>query len=155
MSLYIELLNQNPTAGHYQFGMVRQFSPEEIRETIQSLLADPSRHHLAHALGDAGMALYPDSEDMLTISGYLAVLRQDWPQVVEYLQNLLEIRAGRTDAATYLTLVRALQMRLDPIAALKVAQEGLRHHPEHPGLLAETTALTGIAHVLSLQKLAH
>ncbi len=155
MSLYFELLNQNPTAGHYQFGMVKQFSPQEIRETIQTLLVDPSRNHLAHALGDAGMALYPESEDMLAISGYLAVIRQDWAQVVEYLQALLEIRAERTDAATYLTLVRALQIRLDPVSALKVAQEGLRHHPEHEGLLAETGALTGMAHALSMQKLAH
>jgi len=155
MSLFVELLIQNPTAGHYQFGMVKQFSPQEIRETIQSLLTDPSRHQLAHALGDAGMALHPESEDMLAISGYLAVMRQDWLQVVEYLQGLLEIRAERTDAATYLTLVRALQMRLDPVAALRIAQEGLHHHPEHPGLLAETSALTGMAHALSMQKLAH
>lgn len=155
MSLYIELVKQNPIAGHYQFGMVKQFSPQEIRETIQVLLADPERHPLAHALGDAGMALHPDSEDMLTINAYLALMRQDWLHVVEHLQALLEIRAERTDASTYLTLVRALQMRLDPIAALHVAQEGLRHHPEHPALLAEQTALTGMAHTLAAQTLAH
>jgi hypothetical protein len=47
---------------------VSKFSPMEIREAIQSLVIE-GKDSLANALGDAGLSLYPDSEDILAITG--------------------------------------------------------------------------------------
>ena len=73
---------------------VSRFAPEEIREAIQALMGQ-DRDALAYALGDAGLALYPESEDILAITSLLSVVREDWPQAVDLLKQLMERQAGR------------------------------------------------------------
>lgn len=153
MSLYQHLIEQAQTAVFFSQDMIKRFEPLEIRVTIQALLANPEHHELAHALGDAGIALFPEDEDMLTVNGFLAVLRQDWAQVIEHLQPLLKVRAGRTDAATFHTLCIALQQRMDFEAALNIANEGLIHHPEDAGLAQIQGVL--MQHVSSLEQQRH
>ena len=51
--------------------VVSRYSPEEIRTTISKLVAE-DRQDLAYSLSQAGLALYPDSEDVLAIAGLLA-----------------------------------------------------------------------------------
>jgi hypothetical protein len=130
MSLYQQMLDQQFSIQFFQQGVLKRFEPVEIRETIQALLVDPAHVPLAHALGDAGLALYPESEEMLTMCGFLAVLRQDWEQVIEHLVPLLKVRGGKTDAATFHALCIAMQKRMDYEAALSIATEGLIHHPK-------------------------
>jgi phage pi2 protein 07 len=153
MSLYQHLIEQAQTTTFFTQDMIKRFEPLEIRVTIQALLASPEHHELAHALGDAGIALYPEDEDMLTVNGFLAVLRQDWAQVIEHLQPLLKVRAGRTDAATFHALCIALQKRMDFEAALNIASEGLIHHPEDKGLAQFQAVLQH--HVNSLEQQRH
>ena len=72
MTLIQELMNQANVGGLLNPTAIKRFTPAEIRETIQTLVAT-EQLALANALGDAGLSLYPHSEDMLAISSLLAV----------------------------------------------------------------------------------
>ena len=153
MSLYMQMLDESMAAQFFQQGLLKRFEPVEIRATIQALLANPAHVSLANALGDAGLALYPDSEEMLTVNGFLAVLRQDWEQVIEHLLPLLKVRAGRTDVASFHALCIAMQKRMDYESALRIASEGLIHHPGDKGLAQFQAVLQH--HVNSLEQQRH
>jgi hypothetical protein len=140
MSLIQELANQAATGGLLNAQAIKRFSPSEIREAIQSLVAT-EQIELANALGDAGMSLYPHSEDILAITGLLALMNQDWPLAVELLGELMEIQGSNTPPFTYVMMVRALRCNLDPMRALEVARHGLMLYPGQLELLAEKLSL--------------
>jgi uncharacterized protein HemY len=140
MTLIQELMNQASVGGLLNAQAIKRFSPAEIRETIQSLVAT-EQLELANALGDAGMSLYPNSEDILAITSLLAMMNQDWPLAVELIDELMAIQGQNTPPFTYVMLVRALRCNLDPARALQVAREGLALYPQQIELLAEKLAL--------------
>ena len=119
---------------------VSKFSPMEIREAIQSLVIE-GKDSLANALGDAGLSLYPDSEDILAITGLLALMRQEWALSVELMEQLRAVQGDKTPPFTYVMLVRALRCNLDPVRALEVAHEGLKQYPDQIELAAEAETL--------------
>jgi len=119
---------------------ISRFSPQEIRIAIQALMGE-DRDALAYALGDAGLALYPESEDILAIAGLLALMRQDWPVAVELLTQLREQQGPQTPLFTFVMLVRALRCNFDHAKALAIANEGLAIHPNQLELVAEKLAL--------------
>jgi uncharacterized protein HemY len=140
MTLIQELMNQAAVGGLLNAQAIKRFSPAEIRETIQSLVAT-EQLELANALGDAGMSLYPNSEDILAITSLLAMMNQDWPLAVELIDDLMAIQGKNTPPFTYVMLVRALRCNLDPARALQMAREGLALYPQQIELLAEKLAL--------------
>ncbi len=140
MTLIQELMNQAAVGGLLNPSMIKRFSPAEIRETIQSLVAT-EQIELANALGDAGMALYPHSEDMLAITSLLAMMNQDWPLAVELMEELIQVQGNTTPPFTYVMYVRALRCNLDPVRALEVARQGLAAYPDQLELLAEKLSL--------------
>ena len=140
MTLIQELMNQAATGGLLNASAIKRFSPAEIRETIQSLVAT-EQLELANALGDAGMSLYPDSEDMLAITSLLAMMNQDWPLAVELLEDLKKVQGDTTPPFTFVMFVRALRCNLDPARALEVAKQGLAMYPQQVELLAEKLSL--------------
>ena len=144
MTLIQELMNQSATGSMLQGGSIKRFSPLEIRETIQTLVAT-EQIDTAYALGEAGLAIYPASEDMLAICGLLAVMRQDWPTAVEMLQELVEQQGANIQPFTYVMLVRALRCNLDPERALQVARQGLTIYPDQLELMAEKLSLDGFS----------
>ncbi len=119
---------------------VSRFAPEEIREAIQALMGQ-DRDALAYALGDAGLALYPESEDILAITSLLAVVREDWPQAVDLLKQLMEMQASRATVFTHSMLIRSLRCNLDLAEAFEAAGIALSLFPDHPELLKEYDAL--------------
>jgi len=119
---------------------VSKFSPMEIREAIQSLVTE-GKDALANALGDAGLSLYPDSEDILAITGLLALMRQDWPYAVDLMEQLHQLQGENTPAFTYVMLVRALRCNLEPVRAAHVCHQGLKQYPGQIELLAESLLL--------------
>ena len=119
---------------------VSRFSPSEIRLAIQTLMAE-DRDALAYALGDAGLALHPDSEDIVAITSLLAVMREDWPQAVDLLRQLMEMQGGQATVFTHAMLIRSLRCDLELAAAFDAAREGLARFPDHPELLKEYDAL--------------
>jgi len=144
MSLIQELINQANVGGLFQPEQVKRFTPIEIREAIQSLVAT-EQMELAYALGAAGLSIHPQSEDMLAINGLLALLQQDWEIAVDTLQVLMDIQGENTQAFTYVMLVRALRCNLDPSKALQVARQGLKAYPEQLELVAESLSLEDYA----------
>jgi len=147
----IQLLggHQAHTGGLLQAEHIKRFSPGEIREAIQTLVAT-EQLDLAYALGAAGMGIHPHSEDMLAINGLLALMQQDWPQAVDYLQELMDIQGANTQAFTYVMMVRALRCNLDPARALQVARQGLQAFPEQLELVAESLALEDYADLVGV-----
>ena len=154
MSLYQQLIDPNQAVAFFEQGLIKRFEPEEIRLAIQSLLAEPEHHKLAHALGDASMALYPESEDMLAINGLLATIREDWESVIEYLLQLLAAREERTDAFTYQVLIHALKQRMEYEAALNLLTLGLQHYPDSNELKSELNSLHQLVNAMSEQQLS-
>ena len=140
MTLIQELMNQAAVGGLLNAKAIQRFSPAEIRETIQSLVAT-EQFELANALGDAGMSLHPHSEDILAITSLLAMMNQDWPLAVELMDELMAIQGANTPPFTYVMLVRALRCNLDPVRALAVARQGLALYPDQLELQAEMLSL--------------
>ena len=140
MTLIQELMNQTVSGGLLNTHTIKRFSPAEIRETIQSLVAT-EQLDLANALGDAGLSIYPRSEDMLAIGGLLAMTNNDWQLAVELIDELVKIQGDKTPPFTLVMLVRALRCNLDPERALAVARHGLILYPDQLELQAEKLSL--------------
>jgi len=147
MSLIQELMNQNNVEGFRAGDVIKRFTPSEIREAIQNLIAN-EQNELAYALGDAGLSLHPKSEDMLAMNGLLAILRNDWAQAVEMLEDLKAIQGEKTQPFTFVMLVRALRCNLDPARALEVVREGLALYPDQLELISEKLSLDEFAGVM-------
>jgi hypothetical protein len=147
MTLIQELMNQSVHGHGVTAGFIKRFTPAEIRETIQSLVAS-EQLDLANALGDAGLSLYPHSEDILAITSLLAMMGQNWNLAIELMEELLQVQDGNTPAFTYVMFVRALRCNLDPARAHEVVLEGLDKYPDQVELLAEKTALEEINNLM-------
>ncbi len=148
MTLIQELMNQAAVGGLLQAQHISRFKPAEIRESIQQLVAT-EQIALAYALGDAGLSLYPNNEDMLAINCLLAVMRQEWSTAVEYLSALAELQGEQTQPFTYVMLVRALRCNLDPAGAVQAVKKGLRAYPGQLELIAEELALADYTDALN------
>ena len=117
-----------------------RFAPEEFRTAIQALMGE-DRDALAYALGDAGLALYPESEDIMAITSLLAVVRENWPQPVDLLSQLMEIQGDKATVFTHSMLIRSLRCNLDLAEAFQAAGVALALFPDHPELVKEYDAL--------------
>jgi len=142
MTNLAQLLITNSDSGQ-PFGsfQLSRFSPKEIRLTIQALMGE-DRDAMAYALGDAGLALYPDSEDILAITSLLAVVREDWPQAADLLRQLIDMQGDKATVFTHSMLTRALRCNLDLADAFDAAGVALAIFPGHPELLKEYDALS-------------
>ena len=143
-TLIQELMSQAAVGGLLNANAIQRFTPAEIRETIQSLVAT-EQLELANALGDAGLSLYPHSEDILAITGLLAMMNEDWSLSVELIDELMEIQGDKTPPFTFVMMVRALRCNLDPERALEVARRGLALYPQQVELLAEKLSLDDLS----------
>ena len=135
-----ELISLAESGYSFNTYQVSRFSPSEIRLAIQTLMGE-DRDALAYALGDAGLALYPDSEDILAITALLAVVREDWPQAVDLIRQLIEMQGDRATVFSYSMLIRSLRCNLDLAEAFEAAGIALALFPDHPELLKEYDAL--------------
>ncbi len=123
---YIGRLPQDPA----------QYSPADIRIGIQHLLSCQEMD-LAQALADAGLALHPDSEDLLAMAGLMALTQQNWVEAVQLLEQLLTVQGPLAPAMTYKMLVRALRCNLDLARAQRILTQGLAQWPGDAELLHE------------------
>ena len=141
MNPEFQTIVQQAAAGQsLSFKDVSRFSPTDIRLGIQWLMAE-EQNDLAQALADAGIALYPQSEDILAMAGLLAMTRQDWPLAIELLRDLREVQQDRTQPMTYRMLARALYCNLDPAEAVQVVEQGLAFWPEDADLQSERVVM--------------
>lgn len=133
---------QQAAAGQaLSFKDVSRFTPTDIRLGIQWLMVE-EQNDLAQALADAGIALYPLSEDILAMAGLLAMTRQDWALSIELLRDLREVQGDRTQPMTYRMLARALYCNLDPAEAIQTVEQGLTFWPQDADLLQERLVMS-------------
>ena len=122
---------------------VSSYSPQEIREAISGLVAE-HKTILAEALVEAGLALYPESEDILAIASLMAMQRQDWAQASSLLRSLIEQQGVNATPYSYIMLIRALRCNLEYAEALSVCIDAHEKHANHPDIDAEFQVLTSI-----------
>ncbi len=125
-----------PRIGYY----ASRFSPSEIRQTIAELVIQ-NNMEMARALSEAGLALYPESEDMLSISALLAELEQDWQSAQLHLEKLLELQGANSKAVVWHHLIRVVRCQLEPQKALDLAKKAIRLHPHESTLQEELSSL--------------
>lgn len=123
---------------------VARFSPIEMREAIQELVGQ-ERFDMASVLADAGLAIHPESEDVVAIAALVAMVQQDWTQAIELLTKLMQLQEGNIQPFTHLMFVRALRSNLEPAAALAATVTGLSQYPDSKELLAEQDSLFELA----------
>jgi hypothetical protein len=107
-----------------------KYAPAEIRETISNLVAE-HKYALADAVASSGLAMHPDSEDILAISSLLSMLRENWQESAEHLEHLIEVM-----------LIKALRCAVEPARALSAVIRAHEHYPRHPDLEREFEQLS-------------
>jgi NAD(P)-dependent dehydrogenase (short-subunit alcohol dehydrogenase family) len=120
------------------------------------VIADIREEPLAQALAEAGLALYPFSEDILAISSLLAITREDWPLAVEILEDLISVQNDRVQPMTYQMLARALACNLDVAEAHQVLETALQIWPNDATLIQERNAMaTAVQDAMPAPKLTN
>jgi len=127
---------------------ISRFSPADFRLGIQWLVSE-EQNDMAQALAEAGLALFPLSEDILAISGLLAMTREDWPLAIELLQDLVTLQKDKVQPMTCQMLARALACNLDIAEAHQVLEQALKLWPNDPTLEQEKSAMTLSQEVMS------
>jgi hypothetical protein len=92
-------------------------------------------------LAEAGLSLYPASEDILAISGLLAMTREDWALSIELLQDLIDLQKENAQPMTFQMLARSLACNLDLAQAHAVLDYALGIWPEDKVLIEEKDTL--------------
>ena len=133
---------------------ISRFSPEEFRLGIQWLVAE-KEHNLAQALAEAGLSLFPHSEDILAISGLLAITREDWSLAIELLQDLIDVQKDQVQPMTYQMLARSLACNLDLAEAHAVLDHALSLWPEDKVLQEEKDTLILSSSVITAVSQTH
>ena len=127
---------------------ISRFSPSDFRLGIQWLVSE-DQNDMAQALAEAGLALFPLSEDILAISGLLAITRQDWPLAIELLQDLVTLQKDKVQPMTCQMLARALACNLDIAEAHQVLDQAMKLWPNNLELEQEKSAMTLSQDVMS------
>jgi len=127
---------------------ISRFTPTDFRLGIQWLVSE-EQNDMAQALAEAGLALFPLSEDILAISGLLAITRQDWPLAIELLQDLVTLQKDKVQPMTCQMLARALACNLDIAEAHQVLDQAMKLWPNNTELEQEKSAMTLSQDVMS------
>ena len=127
---------------------ISRFTPADFRVGIQWLVSE-EQNDMAQALAEAGLALFPLSEDILAISGLLAMTREDWPLAIELLQDLVTLQKENVQPMTCQMLARALACNLDIAEAHQVLDQAMKLWPNNPELEQEKSAMTLSQDVMS------
>lgn len=123
--------------------VVSKYSASEIRETISALVAEENTE-VAYALAQAGLSLYPDSEDVLAVAGLVSMLKEDWVESAAILNHLVEVQGDAAPVTTHIMFIRALRCALEPAAALSAVMLAHEQYPNHPELEREFLALSQV-----------
>jgi hypothetical protein len=133
-------LSQSDTGQYLTRRQVSQFSAEEIRQTIASLVSG-GRMDSADALSAAGLSLYPDSEDILAASALLSEIKLDWKTAEELLSHLMTVQGDKVKPVTWLHLIRVIRCQSEFGRALLKAKQALAACPNDPALQGELLSL--------------
>jgi hypothetical protein len=118
-----------------------RYSPGEVRETIAGLVSE-GKLDMASALSEAGLALFPQSEDILAVSGLLAMIKEDWAYAVSILNELLVIQGPEAPITSHIMFIRSLRCAKQLAGALSAVMLAHQHYPNHPDLNAEFESIS-------------
>lgn len=116
-------------------------SPVKVREWVAELF-EQNHLSLAIALAEAGLALYPDSEDVLVIAALVSEVQQDWHRAIEILEHLIKVQSGNTPSEVWHHLARTLRCDGQHDRAHAVAAKALLQHPSSDELRQIAQELT-------------
>lgn len=139
----LEPIAHRPRSGRIPMSvrtLAERSSPTEIRLDIQKLMGQ-EQMELAQALGDAGLALYPQHEEMLAINALLAVARGDWVEGRDLLVQLQGVQGSAAPATTWWLMARCERCLGEPATARDLLERGLRLHPSSTELQTELSLL--------------
>lgn len=130
MSLYTEIIQSRLDINAFKHQYIQRYTSDEIIQTIKNLMGQSEYKLLSRALGEAGLAIYPNEEEMLAINALMATMDKNWDQVFEWMKPLLEMRGNKNNCHSYIVFVNALLHRLDYEAAWRTVNEALTKFPE-------------------------
>ncbi len=139
-SLYQAMLSQAVSGQMLSVREVSQFTAAEIRQTLAELVT-ADQMALADALAAAGQSLYPESEDILSISALLCEIKRDWVGAEDLLIKLISVQNQVATPFTWQHLIRVQRCQLEDSKALMSAKQALQHHPDDAALNNEFLAL--------------
>ena len=134
MSLYSEITQQNIDFNVFEQLHIQRFTADEILQTIKGLMGQSQYKQLSRALGEAGLAIFPNDEELLTINSLMAMLDKNWDQVFEWMKTLIDLRGDKNSSSSYIIFTNALINRLDYDSAWTTANQALRKFPENQEL---------------------
>lgn len=122
---------------------VSKFSPQQIRIAIADLVR-LDHLHLANALLDAGISLYPHSEDILVMGVLLAEMEQDWPRAKIHMQQLLLEQESAATVTSWQHWIRILRCNHEYHSALHAVRQALEKFPDASALAEEQQSLIAL-----------
>jgi len=134
MSLYAEITQKSIDFNIFEHLPIQRFSSDEILQTIKELMGQAQYKQLSRALGEAGLAIYPNDEELLTINSLMATLDKNWDQVFEWMKTLMDLRGDKNSSSSYTIFTNALFNRLDYDSAWSTVNEALKRFPENQQL---------------------
>ena len=121
-------------------GVERATLHAELQAELQS-----TQQQLAAARAAIGDFAYTVSHDLRAhvrhIQAYAGIVREDWPQAVDLLKQLIDMQGDGATVFSYSMLIRSLRCNLDLADAFEVCGTALAIFPSHPELLKEYDAL--------------
>ena len=144
------VMQQAAAAQSLSFKDVSRFTPTDIRLGIQWLMAE-EQNDLAQALADAGIAIYPHSEDILAIGALVAEVNQDWAQAQDCLEKLIAVQGDAAAPECWHHLVRVLRCRSSYFQAFIKAGIAVNAFPAHQGLRQAHAELTQLMESVPVQ----
>ena len=90
------------------------------------------------------MAIHPESEDILAISGLMAMSRQEWRRAIGLFEELIDVQVENPQPYTHLMLIRAMRCEGEVISALSICIQAHELFTQHPELEHEFAGLSKV-----------
>jgi hypothetical protein len=119
---------------------ISRFTTEDFRLAITDQIRNDNMP-MAEALGEAGLSLFPNSQDVLAIVALLSEIKQDWTGAEQLLAKLIKMQNELSPPATWQHWIRVLRCNGKPFEALQVSEKSLRLHPGDENLVMESQSL--------------
>jgi len=106
-----------------------EFTPTEIRECIQALVAKEQLLK-AEKLAEAALIQHQNDQEVLAIVSLVAVTMQKWTKAIDLFKRLIAIQGKYTTAFTYRMLVRSVRCNQETEKAYKIVNLALQTYPD-------------------------
>lgn len=113
---------------------IYRFSAAEVRQAICAWVGE-ARMDMADALVAAGLAMYPNSQDILAMGALVAEVNQDWALAQDCLERLVAVQGDEVSVEGLHHLVRVLRCRGAYFRAFICAEKAILRFPQHAGLI--------------------